>query len=370
MHFSLFSGSSIATTDGIGGLKMSGLRSLDISRNGIVAEFPISITSFNELENLDISNNFFTGSLPDSVGKLTSIKSFVASHNALTGQIPSTIGRMSSITVLDLSFNILSGILPTEIGNLENISTLTLNDQAGVKIGGPLLDFARQSQLSMLNLAHNSFTGSIPTTLLESADSRSFFTMVDLSSNKLEGVMPAELNRFLVLRIYAIDNKIDGIDQELCSQRNWFFNEVNSFGCNAILCPPATYSMFGRQTSKGNSCDACPNGVDDAPYYGSINCKGKNMLLGKISSKLSSYSMSPSTNPTSFPTSSGSMSPSTNPTSFPTSSYSVSPSTNPTSFPTISYSVHPSTIPSSSPVKSSFPSLNPNIDPSAVTITL
>lgn len=335
----LLSRIGVVSTDGIGS-NMKRLKSLDISGNGITSKFPLEITLLSQLENLDISNNFFTGSLPESVGNLTSIKSFVASHNALTGQIPSSVDGMSSITVLDLSFNILSGTLPSAIGNLEKVSTLTLNDQAGVKIGGPLLDLARLSELSMLSLAHNSFTGSIPTTLLESADPNSFFTMIDLSSNKLEGVMPAELNRFLVLRIYAIDNKIDGIDPELCSLRHWFFNEVNSFGCDAILCPPATYSMFGRQTSKGNPCYSCPNGVNDAPYYGSTNCGG-NWNLDKKTSSLSANSIFPSTNSSSFSTRSFTMYPST----------------------THINTKHPSTIPSPSPMKSFLESSIPTTEP-------
>lgn len=264
----------IHSVDGISS-SMKGLESLVLRKNNISGRFPLEITKLAKLHYLDLSNNFFSGELPDEIENLKEIKGLNLAHNKFSGQIPSNIGVMVEIDTADLSHNAFTGTLPTEMNNLSKLYSLSLNDQLSSGITGPIIDFATQPNLRMLNLARNAFTGTLPETLMKSVDENSYTTMIDISSNKISGVIPSSLDRFFVLRIYASDNEIEGIDPNLCAQRNWFFNEVNFFGCNAILCPPSTFSLFGRQTSVGYPCQPCPNGIDGAPFYGSTNCEGK-----------------------------------------------------------------------------------------------
>ena len=46
---------------------------------------------------------------------------------------------------------------------------------------------------------------------------------------------------------------------------------VGVYECNGILCPPNTFSKYGRQADGSSLCEDCPSG-SSAPYYGSFNC--------------------------------------------------------------------------------------------------
>lgn len=262
---------AIKDLSGIGS-SMTKLQSLVLRGNDLTGTFPAEINDLTSLRYLDLSNNLLTGTLPDSVGNLVEMKGINLAHNVFTGQITPKMGNLIHLDSADLSYNAFTGTLPPDFENLTELTALSLNDQARPGITGPLISFESLPSLHILNLARNSLTGTVPQTLLQSTDENSFMTVIDLSSNHLKGVIPATLDRFKMLRIYAMDNEIEGIDPQLCAQRSWFFNEVNFFGCDAILCPPSTASMFGRQTSAGAPCEVCPNGFVDAPFYGSTSC--------------------------------------------------------------------------------------------------
>jgi hypothetical protein len=97
---------------------------------------------------------------------------------------------------------------------------------------------------------------------------------VDLSSNKLTGGLPSELDdRFDNLVIYARDNLLTKLPNKLCSvdNKDWNLRDVGMFGCNGLLCPPGTANYHGRQSSEGNPCLTC---ASNKQYYGQITCDG------------------------------------------------------------------------------------------------
>ncbi|KAI5323704.1 hypothetical protein L3X38_032776 [Prunus dulcis] len=82
---------------------------------------------------------------------------------ALAGTIPWSIFNISTIIVLSLSQNQLSGSLPANLGlGLPNLQILYLSE-AG--LSGVIPNFSNASMLTRLELAQNSFTGFIPSTL-------------------------------------------------------------------------------------------------------------------------------------------------------------------------------------------------------------
>ena len=47
--------------------------------------------------------------------------------------------------------------------------------------------------------------------------------------------------------------------------------------CDAILCPPGTFTAVGRQTTAEDPCKQCPGTSETmrkeaAPFYGSLKC--------------------------------------------------------------------------------------------------
>lgn len=168
----------------------------------------------------------------------------------------------------------MSGTLPTELMQLTSLSTLLLNDQANQGFVGNLLDFAFSPHLLVLNLANNSLSGTIPTNLLASVPTiLSKLQLVDLTNNLFEGSVPVEIcERSPYMRLQLADNMIDQLDPELCVQTEFMLQDVELFGCDAILCPPDTYNAYGRQVRAEEPCMACETGTQ-AEFFGSTLCR-------------------------------------------------------------------------------------------------
>lgn len=281
-----FNEASISSIQGLNSaFNKKRLRSLGLAGNDLSGPFPIEVLDFENLEQLDLSYNFLAGAVPWDIGTLLELKTLNLAHNFFEGGIPESVGNLVMMCVMDLSHNFFNGTIPSSFGNLTMLTLLSLNNQrldeggeATPGLTGPVYDFSTAPNLSWLNLANNGLDGQIPASLLLAADPWSFFTMVDLSANNVVGNVPQELVRFQVLRIYLLDNNIQGIAPDLCNKDAWFFGEVGHFGCNAILCPEGTFSVFGRQISDDRPCQPCPEGFI-APNFGSTRCVDASLVL-------------------------------------------------------------------------------------------
>jgi hypothetical protein len=96
---------------------------------------------------------------------------------------------------------------------------------------------------------------------------------VDLSSNKLSGQVPTDLDRFDNLVLYLRDNRFTELPSSLCdlNNRGWNLRDVELFGCDAIMCPPGTANYHGRQSSEHTLCEKCSSNTD---LYGQVTCDG------------------------------------------------------------------------------------------------
>lgn len=112
-------------------------------------------------------------------------------------------------------------------------------------------------------MSKNSFSGRVPDEFL-SGINPIFFDYLDLSANFLTGTVPNILARFD--SIYLQENQFTALDDSLCDKSR--SETIKQFGCDAVLCPPNTYNVIGRQDSELNSCEYCPRSM----YYGSTSC--------------------------------------------------------------------------------------------------
>ena len=167
----------------------------------------------------------------------------------------------------------MSGTLPEELNSLTKLEILSLegnNKRNGNGIGGPLLPLSGMESLSELYLNSNSLTGTIPKTFLSGIKDKSGPIKADLISNNLEGTIPGEFAEFRQLRLYVADNRIEGISSTLCRKDEWMNGDVGNYECNAILCPPNTFSSYGRHNDE-EECQPCGEFLT-AQYYGSLSC--------------------------------------------------------------------------------------------------
>ena len=192
------------------------------------------------LVNVDVRFNNLGGPIPAELSKLVNLESFTCSENDLTGMVPSLDG-LRKLTTLRMSNNKLTGTLPS---------------------------FAQHPSLVALDLSQNKLVGSIPSTMLASvAASAAIF--LDLSTNSLTGTVPGELARFTDLTIFLRENRIEGINSNLCDMSQWNDGDVGRYKCDGILCPAGTFSPTGR-ASKTDQCMKCSKDK----YLGSITCGG------------------------------------------------------------------------------------------------
>lgn len=276
LQYLILSDTNVGSLQGIDVFADS-LTTLYVSGCSLRGTFPEGVLQLTALNNLDMSYNAISGVIPDGVDSLTDLRTLGLSHNFFSGQIPSTIGNLTRLSNFQLQFNALSGTLPPALGDLFCLTFLSANDQiqrvGDSQVGGitgPLIDFADLQFLFHINLSNNLLNGSVPSTILASTiPGFDEFTLLDLRSNRLTGLLPESLGRFQSIEIYAADNQINSVPAALCQESDWLFGQVGQFGCNAILCPPGTYNSFGRQVSEGFPCLACSGSV---PYYGGARC--------------------------------------------------------------------------------------------------
>ena len=76
-------------------------------------------------------------------------------------------------------------------------------------------------------------------------------------------------------------NRISGVPDVLCDDDDEFMGglvgNLTENKCNAILCPPGTFSAIGRQEDVNSKCKQCEGSTQfernqRAPYFGSLQC--------------------------------------------------------------------------------------------------
>ncbi|KAI5331348.1 hypothetical protein L3X38_021474 [Prunus dulcis] len=163
------------------------LQTLNLGRNQFDGPLPSKLWQCKELLILELRENNFSGSIPKNIGNLTMMKEISLGHNNLTGAIPDEIGDLPNLQRLGLLDNNLNGLIPSSIFNISTISGIALSFNqlsgslpANIGLGLPKLLFlligatdlsgvipnlSNASMLAQIDLADNSFTGFLPSTL-------------------------------------------------------------------------------------------------------------------------------------------------------------------------------------------------------------
>jgi Leucine-rich repeat (LRR) protein len=88
----------------------------------------------------------------------------------------------------------------------------------------------------------------------------------------LTGSVPLQLDAIDNMNIEMEGNKFSDLSYKFCDNDGWMNGAVSFFECDAIMCPPHTYSQFGRQNSTDSACQYCDKNSDSSPYWGSVSC--------------------------------------------------------------------------------------------------
>ncbi|KAH7436850.1 hypothetical protein KP509_05G038600 [Ceratopteris richardii] len=212
---------------------MTSLRMILLSSNQFSGTIPIELTNnCSKLEHIHLEDNNLFGEIPKGFGGCSRLRSLLLSSNALSGSIPVDIGKLQELQVLDVSRNSLGGSIPEELSNCSQLSILVLTNNLPICQRFPCDTSLRQtsnnqkdefnyfasipgtlmalpslqllwapgaaalastlpsiwgSRLEVLNLASNSYIGNLPEGLMKCKR----MVYLDLSDNKLEGVLPS-----------------------------------------------------------------------------------------------------------------------------------------------------------------------------------
>ena len=261
----------IGHVDGIG--KAPALKELHLTNNALTGPLPDELFDLSgTLESLYIAYNSFSGTLSSKLGSMKQLKSFYAYGNDLTGKIPSEIASLENLETFVVAENLLSGSLSEEFSSMKSLKLFSAfrRLKAGPKLHGPLPSFSNLPQLEGLYLDNNKFSGEIPNNFLEASLG---VDLVTLSFNMLTGDVPRSLLSFDSLQLQMEGNRIQGLGPKFCDLDGWMNGFVETYGCDAIMCPPHTFSSIGRQNSTDTECEECEGDDEDTtPYFGSLSC--------------------------------------------------------------------------------------------------
>ncbi|KAK9161982.1 hypothetical protein Syun_002884 [Stephania yunnanensis] len=203
------------------------LESVDLSNNSLVGfEDPFSNHSSNSLEILDLSSNHFEGSLPIFPSSLETLDlssnhfegsppnfpkgmdTISLSKNKFTGAIPLTICN-SSWSRIDLSHNQISGEIPSCLFNsIMGRYPISVIDLSKNKLQGMIPDtFGSECLLQGLNLNGNQLEGPLPRSLVNCRD----LNVLDLGNNQIDDTFPFWLEHLESLQVLMLQsNKFHG----------------------------------------------------------------------------------------------------------------------------------------------------------------
>ncbi|KAI3848489.1 hypothetical protein MKW92_045688 [Papaver armeniacum] len=187
--------------------------------------FPTFICELSNLQHLNLSHNHLTGVIPFCISRLKNFLRFDLSNNEFHGPLPvppqafvRDITRPSRDIPADISFDVsnnkLSGEISREAGNelsgpipisicSNDSGSLQIIDLSSNKFSGTIpASIGYCMDLASLNLQNNNLTGNVPNEL-ENATSLSY---LQLNDNNLEGAPLSFISKFQNLQVLNLAN--------------------------------------------------------------------------------------------------------------------------------------------------------------------
>jgi Leucine-rich repeat (LRR) protein len=270
------------------------LQELHLTGNDIKGTFPEELFALsNTLQSLYLANNLFYGSLPTKLGKMSNLRAFYAFENNFMSTIPSELGRLKYLKVLGkscfcrcfcgfrstanvcllvLAENMMYGQIPQELSAMPELEVFAAfrREKSGPRLTGTLPSFDKLPQLKELYLQGNDIHGTVPESFVSASRS---IEVIRLGSNILTGTVPGDFGQLPKLNLELEGNMIEGFPASFCLNKDWMEGAIDSYGCNAFLCPPGSASASGRAVNASTTCGICSK-EGAAQYYGSTSCDG------------------------------------------------------------------------------------------------
>ncbi|KAK9127413.1 hypothetical protein Syun_016210 [Stephania yunnanensis] len=221
---------------------MTSLKTLLLGLNDLTGPIPDVLANFTSLECLDLEDNHLEGPIPLSFGAFCKLKELSLSRNNISGEITEFVNGISLcrpnslLETLELEQTKLTGpLFPSWLRNLNQLGIIMLenvgisdkipnwfpkmypslqfldlsNNQISGKVPLELRNGLKSTEIVLLNLRGNLFTGTIPSNMNnETMPNLQFLT---LSKNLIEGSIPSSICNLKQLRTVSLSsNNLSG----------------------------------------------------------------------------------------------------------------------------------------------------------------
>jgi len=146
------------------------LMGLDLSFNNLRGNIPSCLGSFSQSsEYIDLSVNKLSGLIPQTYMTGNSLQMISLSNNNLQGQLPRALVHNKRLEFVDVSYNNINDTFPFWMGGLPELKVLSLsNNEFHGDIRCPSNMTCTFSNLHIIDLSHNQFSGTFPTEMIKS----------------------------------------------------------------------------------------------------------------------------------------------------------------------------------------------------------
>ena len=255
-------------------------------------EFPMAIFELTSLQLLDLSHNEYIGQLDllQLLSQLLDLRFLYLQNNFLSGSLTtksstslSSSTFSSKIQELNLAQNQFTGPLPSNEELNDCCLELQIINVRDNQFIGTIPSWSLLSNVQIFNAKNNQLSGSLPMDFLlahqqqeendnDKNNNNNHGMEILLQNNTLTGYIPISWKtRFLNLFLDVTGNQLSGLfsstttnNMDLDCPITWMHGLVADYGCNAILCPPNTFTELGRQTDEFNhTCRPCMMNQND-----------------------------------------------------------------------------------------------------------
>lgn len=207
---------------------LTNLIQLGLGKNNFQSLLPSQLADLSNLETLFLNNNHFSGSIDQVISKMNALKILDLSDNSFTGDIPSDIFKANNLEYLVLVNNCFHGSLPLTICDATALISLNLD---GLTSGPQCRKYVFRSyigrsiqgsstipsclfqlpKLHVLHLVGNGYNGELPVGISISNS----LEIVNLAFNSFEGSLPAAFQSYPFQSFDISYNQISGTCQDL-----------------------------------------------------------------------------------------------------------------------------------------------------------
>ncbi|XP_006842574.2 probable LRR receptor-like serine/threonine-protein kinase At1g06840 isoform X1 [Amborella trichopoda] len=222
------------------------LNRLQIDQNGISGSIPKSFGNLNNAKHFHMNNNSLSGEIPVEISNLPNLVHLLLDNNNLTGHLPPELSNMPRLLILQLDNNQFTGShIPASYANMSKLLKMSLRN---CSLQGNIPDLSGIPRLGYLDLSWNNLSGPIPTGRLSSN-----ITTIELAHNSLNGSIPSNFSGLpLLQRLSLSSNRLSGSVPSTTWQNLSFsdnatlvldFRDNLLSDVSALLNPPANVTI-------------------------------------------------------------------------------------------------------------------------------